>query len=86
MKRYFVLDVQVRTPVTDFCCATQLKDFQHRVVVGVMHDDRLLNRGQEFLICRRRDVVVRSVCDGCTGLGDRTSFLGECIQVLGGGV
>lgn len=64
MEANIVLDVQVSTPVADLSGTTKLEDFQHGLFVVIMHDDRLLMRGNEFLVCRGRNVVVRSISHG----------------------
>ena len=63
-----VLSIKVSTPVTDLNRAFKIENFQHRLVMVIMHSDRLLVLVDEINQSTRWNVVVRSIYHCCTGL------------------
>jgi hypothetical protein len=76
-----ILNIEVCSPVADLGRSFELGHFQYWVVVIVMYYDRLLVFGDKIAICRRCNVVVRSIGNSCAGLSDRI-FQSEAIKIL----
>jgi hypothetical protein len=60
-----ILDVKVRTPVTDLSSTFVLGKLQDREVVVEVKGDQLLVFVDESMIRRRCNVVVRSISNRC---------------------
>ena len=77
-----ILSIKVSTPVTDLNRTFKIENFQHRLVMTIMHRNRLLVLVDEIIQSTRWNVVVRSIYHRCTRLGDKL-FVSESLDVLG---
>ena len=77
-----ILSINVSTPVTDLNRAFKIENFQHRLVMVIMHRNRLLILVDEINQSTRWNVVVRSIYHCCTRLGNEP-FVSESLDVLG---
>lgn len=71
MQPNIILNVQVGAPVANLRSALQLWYRHLRQVVFEVDSDAFLCACPEVIGCRRRNVVVRSICDGRTGFSSR---------------
>jgi hypothetical protein len=85
MQVNFVLYVEICSPMADLCCAAQFRDFQHWLIVSIVYHDRLLMLFDEVLVRRGFYIVIWSISDRCTRLGDR-AIQCECVKNLWSGV
>lgn len=69
MEDNLVLDVEIGSPVTNFCRTLKLCNLKDGVIVVIVHRDGLLMLGEELRGRRRIHIVVRSVRDGSSRLG-----------------
>ena len=72
MQEYFVLDVEISTPMAHFSRPFEFRDLNDGHISGVLNRNRRLMFGDEIYICGGWDIVVWSI----SHCGSRTSRRG----------